>query len=326
MHVLVIRPGALGDAILTLPVLHALRLGGATRITLLSTPASWAFLPRDAAPLHMADFGSADWLGLFSAEVPLSIRARELLATVDAAASYLTGDVDTMIGVMTPAGVARHYHGTPPMLSTAVWARPRAHASAVLLEPLRAWLGDAILAQARQPFAAVDDDFLRLRPEEIAAARVALGLRSDARYVSVHPGSGGRSKCWPARNYARLCVELSRAGCAPLVFFGPADDAVRAEFDAALPAGAEITRVNGRSLREVLALLANCAAFVGNDAGVTHLAARACPTLALFGPTEPETWAPLGPTVRILRAPSSILADLPFADVLLELASLLHLY
>jgi len=49
-------------------------------------------------------------------------------------------------------------------------------------------------------------------------------------------------------------------------------------------------------------VLQRCSAFIGNDAGVTHLAAAlGVPTLAIFGPTEPARWAPLGRHVRVVR-------------------------
>jgi heptosyltransferase III len=55
------------------------------------------------------------------------------------------------------------------------------------------------------------------------------------------------------------------------------------------------------SLRQVLA---GARAYVGNDAGPTHLAAQmGVPTLALFGPTDPAMWRPIGPSVRVLAPP-----------------------
>ncbi len=50
---------------------------------------------------------------------------------------------------------------------------------------------------------------------------------------------------------------------------------------------------------------------MGNDSGVTHLAAAAgAPTLALFGPTDPATWAPLGPRVEVARSPDGTMSGL----------------
>lgn len=55
------------------------------------------------------------------------------------------------------------------------------------------------------------------------------------------------------------------------------------------------------SLRELARYLRECRAFIGNDSGITHLAAYlGCPTIALFGPTDPRMWGPIGRRVRIL--------------------------
>ena len=64
------------------------------------------------------------------------------------------------------------------------------------------------------------------------------------------------------------------------------------------------------------AALARAGLYVGNDSGASHLAAAAgAPTLALFGPSDPAVWAPVGPSVRTMRAPGFALDALRVADV-----------
>jgi lipopolysaccharide heptosyltransferase III len=66
--------------------------------------------------------------------------------------------------------------------------------------------------------------------------------------------------------------------------------------------------------RQLGALLSRAGLFVGNDSGVTHLAAAAgAPTVALFGPTDPAQWAPVGPAVVVVRA--AAIDALSVADV-----------
>ena len=56
-------------------------------------------------------------------------------------------------------------------------------------------------------------------------------------------------------------------------------------------------------LLEVARQLQQCKCYVGNDSGITHLAAMlGVPTIALFGPSDPTTWHPVGPSVRVIRA------------------------
>ena len=91
-HTLVIRPGALGDSVLTLPALHALRLAGAENLLVLGTPASWGFARQDHNGLRVRDFASSEWLGLFSESAPFGECARAALNKIHSAIVYLSGD------------------------------------------------------------------------------------------------------------------------------------------------------------------------------------------------------------------------------------------
>jgi heptosyltransferase-3 len=76
-------------------------------------------------------------------------------------------------------------------------------------------------------------------------------------------------------------------------------------------------------LRILGAVLARAGLFVGNDSGVSHLAAAAgAPTLSLFGPTAPEVWSPLGPRVVTLRAPGGAMSEISVDEVAAKAAVL----
>ena len=143
-----------------------------------------------------------------------------------------------------------------------------------------------------------------------------------ATYVAIHPGSGSAAKNWPADQYASLVDRLhAEYGLASVVLGGPADaEALVVLHDRpGQPPAAELVE---RPLLVVAALLGRAAAFLGNDSGLSHLAGLlGVPTLALFGPSDPTVWAPLGPRVRVLRSAS--LPGLPVETVLSELTSLL---
>jgi len=121
-------------------------------------------------------------------------------------------------------------------------------------------------------------------------------------FLAVHPGSGSPAKNWPMPHFLEAARRLS--GASPwLLVAGPAEETLVA------PRGSILARE--WPLRLLAAALARAGLFLGNDAGVSHLAAAAgAPTLVLFGPTDPALWAPVGPRVLTLRAPSASLARL----------------
>jgi heptosyltransferase-3 len=120
--------------------------------------------------------------------------------------------------------------------------------------------------------------------------------RGDGSFIAMHPFSGSARKNWPLENFRAL------AASAPLpVHFtagpeGELGDAVRFE-----------------DLYELALWLASARAYVGNDSGISHLAAAVgTPVVALFGPTNPHVWAPRGPRVEIapLSAPVAHVAGI----------------
>jgi hypothetical protein len=119
--------------------------------------------------------------------------------------------------------------------------------------------------------------------------------------IILHPGSGSPHKCWPAASYLELARRLTQSGHKPRVVIGEVEleqwPAGQAD---AFAAAAELDRP--QTLVELWESYAGATRFVGNDSGPGHLAAiTAVSTLALFGPTDPARWRPLGPNVTVLR-------------------------
>jgi heptosyltransferase-2 len=147
--------------------------------------------------------------------------------------------------------------------------------------------------------------------DEEEAAR-AWTARLPTGFLAVHPGSGSPSKNWPAACFAAL-VEGARMGGDWLLVQGPADQASARQLRPL--AGAVLA--SDLPPRTLGAILARAGAYVGNDSGVSHLAAAwGAPTVALFGPTDPALWAPLGPQVHVMKAPGTSLGTLSIDDVL----------
>jgi ADP-heptose:LPS heptosyltransferase len=128
------------------------------------------------------------------------------------------------------------------------------------------------------------------------------GLEADrVPVVAVHPGSGGLYKCWPVEQVAALIGELHRDEVAVVLIEGPADGALVAALARQLTPF-HVPRLANASLATVLGVLAHCRAFLGNDSGLTHLAASlGMPTICLYGPTDPAVWAPAGAHVTVLQ-------------------------
>jgi ADP-heptose:LPS heptosyltransferase len=124
--------------------------------------------------------------------------------------------------------------------------------------------------------------------------------------IAVHPGSGGKKKCWPLHNYLRLMEELNREGDFSLVvILGPAED--RGEYETVnkfiSEKGISAEIIENMPVSEVISVLKKAALYIGNDSGITHLAsALGVPAVAIFGPTDHEIWKPLGGNVRIVRS------------------------
>ena len=125
---------------------------------------------------------------------------------------------------------------------------------------------------------------------------------ANASGVLLHPGSGGHAKIWPR------FAELARALPSATILLGPCERPL----DTANPV------LENLSLEAVTEHLRNCRMFVGNDSGITHIAAYwGTPTVALFGPTDPAIWGPLGRRVKVLQRPS--LLDISVDDLRKEL-------
>ena len=135
------------------------------------------------------------------------------------------------------------------------------------------------------------------------------------RVLALAPGANWAGKCWPLECYIELAGLL-----APhfdgLLLFG---SAVEREAAQAIADQVDLPTLNlagSTDLVEVAALLPLCAAFVGNDSGIGHLAAAAAiPTLTVFGPGEPARYRPWGPRAAIICAPGAELSALPAQSV-----------
>lgn len=356
--VLIVRPGALGDAVITLPLLEALFAAGIDRLTLLGSPASWSFLAPDQSLVDVRDMGGRDWLGLFGDGVPLGPAARAVIAGTNAAIVLLGPRRRTVERALAKAGISCIVGASPglpvdgavssssePGASPALggeaardgaptgsadpfrapWPPGKAHAAARLFAALAGLTlpgGPACWPPTPSP----TDALLRPTPDERELAIRSLGLAAvpPQDLLVFHPGSGSSGKRWPVERFAALAAAAARGwGLRPVFLLGPAEECLGPVLAAALPAGLDAALVRNPPLRQAFVLLSLARAYVGNDSGITHLAAHAAPTLALFGPTDPRVWHPLGARVVALRAPEGRLESLTVERALAALALVL---
>lgn len=121
--------------------------------------------------------------------------------------------------------------------------------------------------------------------------------------VIIQPGSSGNRKNWPLNNFIAVARQLRQEGLAVAFLLGPAEvqnmpQATQDMLAEAAPC------LSGLILADVVALLSQAFGFLGNDSGITHLAAAmGVPTTAVFGPSSSGRYAPIGPRTAILEMP-----------------------
>jgi lipopolysaccharide heptosyltransferase III len=248
---LVIRPGAIGDFLLSLPALECLRA---------EYYEIWA-ASRNTPLIRFADRAraiSSTGLDLLGIGTP----GEELLATLrefDSIVSWYGSNRPEFRELVHSLKLPFTFFDALPSLSMGVHA------------------ADFYLQQVRTVVNCESDGVPRIR---CAVER--------ENFAVIHPFSSSPGKNWPLKKFRMLARQLERS---MPVFW------CRGREDPPLEGAVEID-----DLYELARWLARARLYVGNDCGITHLAAAVeTPVLALFGPTEPAVWGPRGENVRIAR-------------------------
>ncbi|MBI5117659.1 glycosyltransferase family 9 protein [Candidatus Poribacteria bacterium] len=362
-RILVIHRGSLGDFLLLLPTLHALkdRLAG-VRVEILGR-LEIAGLACPGVADSIASVERAEFVPIFEQDVGLSEARTSYFSSFDAVLAYVLDPNRTLERNLLRLGIG-NVIVRPPFPPAAT----RIHVSEYLLDTIAPLFRDA---DKRQPmekrpprFLAFNEDemrwaesFLRLKsPRSLFAKegieRPARSMKRPSRdsvsanlfagatrkesekivrtnshlqnptptrqlrdsptegmlpeggpVIAIHPGSGNEKKCWPVERYEALARRvLGDINCSLLLVLGPADERLT-ERTTNLGRELNATIAQSLSLRRLAAVLSKCAAYVGNDSGISHMAAAAgTPTLAIFGPTDSTVWAPKGENAWIVRS------------------------
>jgi len=275
--ILVIRGGAIGDFILTLPVFAALRshlpqaslhVLGYANIAQLAVAGG---LAEDVRPIEARALA-----GFFARNGTLTPELQDYFASFAIIISYLY-DPDELFQTNVARCSKAQFIVGPHRPDD----RAGLHASEVFLKPL-------------ERLAVFDADpvprlTLAHRPSPIASS------------LALHPGSGSERKNWPEHKWAELLERLVAASGLQLLLVGGAAEGGRLERLASRLPPQRVEVARNLPLTELGLRLASCAAFVGHDSGITHLAgALGVPGLVLWAETVREVWAPQNPGMEIL--------------------------
>jgi ADP-heptose:LPS heptosyltransferase len=274
--ILVCHQGALGDLLLALPAIRALRHAlHPAWLEMMGHPWILALVHGQPYADAIMDINRGDMAPFFQEAAPLPPAMMRFLGTFDAAFCFSRSE--TLAYNLRRAGIIQTF--TLPS-----FPEGRVHVTDHHLSSLKAF-GIAV---------APTPPLIYLRHEERQSAeRFLLQKGWDfQKIVALHPGAGSRKKAWPAARFAALARALASTGHKILIMEGPADEAAVREV---LEGLRDIPYLLVRNLPiiKVAALLSLASLFIGNDSGISHLAAALKrPTIALFGPTDPYVWAP----------------------------------
>lgn len=298
-RILVIRGGAIGDFILTLPAIRLLRenfpdchleILGYKHIASLADGRYYANATRSIEYGPLA--------GFFNPRSTLDPELVEYFASFKQVVSYIYDPDGLFESCLRRAGVKNLITASPKVIDGA----HAAHQLAQPLETLALWLED--------PAA----EFFPSEEDKAEADKILAGLKNPL--VAMHPGSGGEKKNWPLENWIEVQQHLlsdSKTGTL-LVIGGESDERQMEQMRFLSPEAVYLEKL---PLPVLGAVLSRCTLFLGHDSGISHLAAAAgARCLLLFGPTDPDVWAPANKGVKVLPAPGGKLSALEVNAVL----------
>lgn len=310
-RVLVIRGGAIGDFILTLPAIRLLREGiPACHLEVLGYPGIADLALTAGLADAVRSLGHREMAPLFAPGAPVSPTVSSYLQSFDLVVSYLFDPDGHFRGNLERLAVKTLLECPHRVLPN---AGPAATQLALPLQRIALFLDDPAPRFISSP----------LTPR-----------RPSGQTFVLHFGSGSTAKTWPLARWAEVLHHLAQTSPSPLRLILLSGEA---EADRGLTQALADTTWTSLptehwhaiplpelSLR-LQTLAAEGAFFLGHDSGIGHLAAAAgLPCLLLFGPTDPAVWAPQNPAVTVLQSPTEHLTDLPLATVLATLSDCLH--
>ena len=282
---LVIRGGAIGDFVLTLPVLHALR-GSANRLAVLGLPA--------VAPLAVAGDLADEWRSLEGREWASWFVAG---GTCDSDTATWLADFDTVVSYLhDPDGVFErnlknikqlHYVSGEHKSS----GKPMTESLAEPLKELGVMQCDAHFQ-------------LEVTCEP---------LPWKGNWLAVHPGSGSERKNWAEENWRKLFKRINEETNWNILLIGGEAEVGRIDRFAADLSSTRVVKADGWPLVRLAGVLANCSLFAGVDSGIRHLAELVgLSGVVIWGESNVLEWGPRDERWEIIHGPRTTSVDAMF--------------
>ena len=283
-RILVIRGGAIGDFVVTLPALAALRRQfPAARIELVAYThvGRLAVLAGCVDQVHPIE--SRALAGFFARQGALDAKVSDLFAGSDVVFTYL--------------------YDPDQIFRTNIL---RVSGAQVIQGPHRP--DEAVSRSAAEQFLAPMEGLGIFDADPVPRIPLDAAVPRHPRRIAVHPGSGSPSKNWPVSSWRTLVESwLAVPGIEVLLVGGEAENEAIGTLRHQVPSP-RIRVLHGLPLDDLARQLAGCSGFVGHDSGITHLAAAVgTPTVVLWGPTVEAVWRPGGRHVRVVRHPDALI-------------------
>lgn len=304
--ILLIHQGALGDLILSLPAFYSLRIFSAhASWTIAGNLETLSLLEDRFYAQRIVSIHQKEWAALFQEEAGLPEPFHRFLASFQQAFVFSKRKPELFLRGLNRAG-----------LKNVLWIPSQPDEERRLSLPA---IQKEMLASQKIPWVEPEKTVFP-NPDDLRKGRELLERVTSREGHqgpgwAIHPGSGSPNKNWPWERFLETASALDqRTGLRPFFLLGPVETETSREMTGKIEnLGFPILR--DISLPILAGLLSQCAGYLGNDSGVSHLAAAlGIPAFLLFGPTDPEIWGPKGKNVKILSP------DQPCAPCSLERA------
>jgi heptosyltransferase-3 len=298
---LLFRIGGLGDLLAALPALNLLRAAYPDASLHLVARKDYGGLLREAGVVDLVfPADDATWMPLFDGSLPIPPGLARRLSGYDLLAGWFQGKPE-FLGTPTKRTNDGGLIGTCPRFPEKGVPSPSSPRPSLDIPACVFVYDPASRVPVSRFFFDRTAEFVRANggPEigfaDCRRLRPA-GVQIPGKFAVVHPGSGGAAKCWPWERFLRVIRFLAGQGIPGFVVTGEAEARLAGELArAALPAGWQW--LDRPPLGELAGLLRSSRLYIGNDSGVTHLAA-VCGTnvVAVFRREFAAAWRPLGPS------------------------------